>query len=383
MKKTLLATTALAVSGFVAGQASAVSVELYGQVNKAMMFVDDGTSTDFTVVDNDVSSTRFGLKGTQALDNGLTASMLLEGEIQTNASNNATQDLTGNTGTVWDGSAGASFAARHARVGLAGDWGAVFVGTQSLATDSVAEQDMVGVQDLMYSDPAVIGGGYKIRTKTQGNALSATLTDGAIAAGSTSVADMASNYDGERDDAVRYDSPIFNGFQGRASVAQGGNVDMAVYYDGKISDVALKGAVGYTMFNNQAYVAGTTHPNELESQLAGSITASLDNGLAGTVAYGQRSINDKATGVEDPSFWYAKVGYSWDAFEVAADYGTYEDQVAAIATDHELNTFGFGGQYNLGEGVSLAAMYRNFDADVTGVATESIGVYAMSMRVKF
>ncbi|MDD9912390.1 MAG: porin [Alphaproteobacteria bacterium] len=383
MKKTLLATTALAVSGFVAGEALAVDVELYGQVNKALMMVDDGSNTDFSVVDNDVSSTRFGMKGSQALDNGLTASVLFEGEVQDNASNSVTQNLTANQSTAASDPAAAAFSSRHARVGLAGDWGAVFVGRQSTASDSVSEQDMVGVGDLMYSGPADIGGGYKIRTSTAGNALSATLTDSAIVSGSTSVGTMADNYDGNsRANAIRYDSPIFNGFQGRASIAQGGDMDIAGYYNGKVQNVALKAALGYVMFNDAA-ANGPSAPNKLVSQLSGSLTAALDNGFAGTVAYGNRSLDNKTTGTDDPSFFYAKVGYSWDAFEIAADYGNYNDQVTSVTTDHELGTFGFGGQYNLGNGVSVAGMYRNYDADVTGITTEDIGVYAMSLRVKF
>ena len=76
MKKALFATSALAVAGFVAADASAVDVEMYGQVNKLFAVSDDGQNTETTVWDNDNSSTRFGMKGSQALDNGLTASVL-------------------------------------------------------------------------------------------------------------------------------------------------------------------------------------------------------------------------------------------------------------------------------------------------------------------
>ena len=382
MKKMLLATTALAVSG-VAGQALAVDVELYGQVNKALAFTDDSSATDFSVVDNDVSSTRFGLKGSQALEGGLTASVLLETEIQDNPSNSVTQNTTTNQSSAAQDPAAASFATRHARVGLAGDFGAVFIGRQSTATDSVTEQDLAGVGDLMYS--ASLGdlmGGYKVRTTTANQFVSTTLTS-AAAGSATTIGALAGNMDGNgRANAIRYDSPIFNGFQARGSVVQGGDVDIAGYYSGKYDALTVKAAVGYVMYNDLA----TTTSNILESQLSGSVTVGHENGLAGTLALGKQSLENKGTGIDAPSFMYGKVGYSWDAFEVAVDYGTYEDALT-VAKSHEIKTLGLGGQYNLGNGVSVAASYRTAEVDVantgTAVNTEDLSQYTMSLRVKF
>src|SRR5690606_30182107 len=45
-----------------------VTVDLYGQVNRGLLIVDDGYRTSFSNVDNDGSSTRFGLKAKAPLD---------------------------------------------------------------------------------------------------------------------------------------------------------------------------------------------------------------------------------------------------------------------------------------------------------------------------
>jgi predicted porin len=376
MKKTLLATTALAF--VVAAQgASAVDVELYGQVNKGVFAFDDGQNTDFVVVDNDLSSTRFGFKGAQALDNGLTASVLFEGEMSSNPSDEFTQNVTVTGQSSTPASNSPSFAERQARVGLSGDFGGLYIGQQSTAIDGALTQDLAGARDVMSADLKKIGGGAVLRT----GAGAVADVNGATA-GNGNVGGFLSSVGTNRDDSVRYDSPIFAGFQARVSVAQGGNSDAAVYYDGAIADFKVKGALGVYMDNDN--VGGTNGvANRLDKEYVASGSVAHSSGLAGTLAYTTATRAKETAGSEDPTSWYAKVGYAWDAFEVAADYGTAEHYQNATANNSELTSMGVGAQYNLGNGVSVAGLYRNFDADVTGVSTDAVDLYGVNMRVKF
>lgn len=368
MKKLLATTAIIAAAGFVAFDAAAVDVELYGQVNKGVMFFDDGQNTEFNVVDNDRASTRFGMKGEQALDNGLTASVLFEVEMQSNASDVLTQN-SGITVSATPTSAGGTFAERHARVGLAGDFGAVFVGQTSTATDGVAEQDLAGASDVMNSDIEDIGGGLFFRTSA-----------GALT--TVSINNATNNFDGNgRADVLRYDSPMFNGFQVRTSVAQGGDMDLGLFYKGKMDALDVKAALGYVANNDSASSTGLL---QVEDQLSGSISVKHDNGVAATFAYGQQDLKNKATGQDDPSYYYVKLGYAWDAFEVAADYSKNSDINTAVAAGSpEVTHFGLGAQYNLGNGVSTSAYYKTFDYDVTGTNTDEINLYGVNLRVKF
>ncbi len=371
MKKTLLTTTAL-IAGLTAN-AFAVDVEVYGQVNKLLMAVDDGRDTDVSVGDNDYSSTRFGVKGSQVLDNGLTASVLLEAELQDNASDTVTQVGNSSSGTTATtdaddyGVSGGSFESRHARVGIAGDFGALFLGQTSTASDSTTEQDLAGTKDVLGSDVEDIGGGYVFRN-TAGTGSQA------------SVATFTNNMDGNgRASVIRYDSPIFNGFQARASVAQGGDMDLALYYRGTYDAFEVAAAIGYLANNdNVGDVA-----ESMESQLSGSVSVKHDSGLGATFAYGQQDLEEDTAANEDPEFFYAKVGYTWDAFEVAADYGKFNDNLTTDTTDHDVKAIGFGAQYNMGNGVSVSALYRTFDLDYTGTATEEVDIFALGARVKF
>ena len=372
MKKALLATSAIIAAGAIAANAHAVDVDMYGQVNKGVMMFDDGKTTEFNIVDNDVSSTRFGLRGSQALDHGLTASVLFEGEMQSNASD-AVNQTTYNNGA-------STFTERHARVGLAGSWGAVFVGHTSSATDGITEIDLAPVQDVLGSGADRIGGALKFRNS------SGTLS-------SIAVNNVVDNFDGiahndgtatnantgDRLNVIRFDSAIYNGVQGRIAAATGGDIDAAVVYNGKMDAFEVAGGVGYVAYNNTT--SATT--NQLDHQISGSVSVKHDSGVSATAAYGQRSLDNKAAGVSDPDFYYVKLGYAWDQFGIAADYSKNENIDVSNATDDKTTVYGLGGQYDLGHGVSLAAYYRNIDLSRSGTATDAIDMYGLNMRVKF
>lgn len=377
MKKSLLL-AGTAIVALNAATAAAVDVDMYGQVNKSVLVYDDGRDTEVNFVDNDKSSTRFGLRGSQALSNGLTASVLLEVEVQDGLggeSNTITQNTTpGQSSTPVNAFAGGSFLTeRHTRVGLAGNWGAIFLGRTSTATDGITEIDIAGADDVLGSGVDRFGGALQFRNNT-----------GALTG--VRVRDVFDNLDGigsrshadDRTQTIRYDSPIFNGFQARAAVAQGGDMDVALLYSGKIDAFEVRGGVGYVAFNSQP----TTANNDLTHQWAGSVSVKHDSGIGATFGYGQQGLERKTAGVDDPSFYYVKLGYTWDAFEVAADYAHHSDMLIGAA-DHDATAWGIGAQYNMGNGVSLAGMWRMLDLDQTGANYDNIHMYAMNLRVKF
>jgi predicted porin len=382
MNKTLLATSALVL---VAATASAVDVEMYGQVNKGLFGYNDGQDTNVAIVDNAYSSTRMGVKGAQALDNGLTASVLFEGELVDNGSASYTQSAAANTGnaqTVGSNGSAGTFTSRQARVGLSGNFGGVYLGQQSVATDGVLAADLAGAQDVLGQDFAEIGGGLKFRNKTTH----------AFLAGNTSVNDLTNNnssytFGDERANSLRYDSPIYAGFQGRASVQQGGDLDLAAFYDGAVAGFKVAAAAG-TQYNNDSTQTASTVA--IESITGASVSVAHESGLAATVAYQTESLSNKPSTGDEADSLYGKVGYSWDAFEVAADYGTSENfgTTNASKTDkyRSLDAMGLAAQYNLGSGVSVAGLYRTFSAETgatTKIKSDAIDLYGVNLRVKF
>ncbi len=371
MRKLAFLSTSLLAGAIATPVAHAVDVKMYGQVNKAVVAFDDGRNTDVVVSDNDLSSTRFGLKGEQKLDNGLTASVLLEMEMQGNPSNAFTQNNTpGQSSTPLSsnasGTVGADvgFTERHASVGLSGDFGGVVLGQTATATDGVITQDLTGAQDVMNSDYHKMGGGINLRT-TAGGLSGITINS------------MMFNGGTKRTDAIRYDSPVFAGLQGKLSAAQGGDIEASALYNGTFGDFKVKGAAGIE-FNNDA---ATNAANAVDKRYIASASVLHTSGLGATVAYTTDDVRN--AGSKDPEQWYAKVGYAWDKFEVAADYGVANHYGNTVLKDNELTAMGLAAQYNLGNGVSIAGLYRNFDADRTGADLESVDLFAANLRVKF
>ncbi len=367
MKKSiLLATSAIIASGAVAVNAQAVDVELYGQVNKGVMGYQVGDNSEIAVVDNDVSSTRFGLRGEQQLDHGLTASVLMETELQGNASDNTY------TGTAPTSGAAANFQERHARVGLAGQWGALFIGRTSSATDGITEIDLGAVSDIMNSATDRIGGGLALGG---GNTVS-ELTDNIDGIGFDGGTGADAN-ETDRADLVRYDSPIVNGLQARVAYATGGDMDASLLYNTKHDALEIAAGIGYVHYTD-------TNANGAESAVSGSVSVAHDNGVSVTAALGKRYF-DNTTTANDPKFGYVKVGYQMGNTGVAVDYARHEDSlVTAGAAGTTVNAYGIGVQQDLGHGVSAAAYWRKLDTAVSGGAVSAdADVYGVNMRVKF
>jgi predicted porin len=354
MKKAFLATTAL----LAAGNAFAADVTAYGQVNKLIMGVDNGTETNTAIVDNDASSTRFGFKAKQQLDNGLVISGLLELQSESNSSSGVNMEDDGTNEE--DDASGIS--ERHSRIGVGSKYGTFLIGKTSEATDGVAEIDLGGVSDIMYSDVSIAGAGVKFVQKS-GAALTTTKT----------VGNVYSNFDGGRENLVRYDSPIFNGVSSSASITSGGDIALAAKYQGKVADrIKVKAGLGYEKVETST---------DINDQIMGSISAKCDvSGLAATFAMGQRF--HEASNRKDGEFMYTKLSYmpNGSNFEYAVDYGSSEN---VSGNNEELDAYGIGAQYNIAKGVSTSVMYRMLEADKLSEETDEIQVMTAGLKVKF
>lgn len=346
----MLATGALLAAGFSATDAQAVDVEMYGQVNKGVLHVDAGDNgSETSIVDNDGSSTRFGVKGEQMLDNGLTASVLLEFQSESNSS----ASVDGNDNDT-DAKEGTAFTEREARVGLAGNFGAILLGKTSGVTQGIAEIDLAGAADVMNSDITDYAGAVTLDT-------------------GVTFAQASNNFDGSRHNAVVYMTPVVNGFQAGVHMTEVGNVAGALRYSGKIDAYQIKAGIAYETVEEADSVSTA------EDRTVGSVSVKHDSGLAATFAYGVQS--DDAANRDDATNTYVKVGYTMDALELAADYTLSED---VAQNGDELTSYGLAAQYNLGKGVSVAGLYRTVELDRDGSTTEEdVDMFMANLRVKF
>lgn len=125
MKKHLIA--AAVVSAF-AAPAMAQNVQVYGILDTAIQYYDNGTDSYARIADSNLATSRLGFRGTEDLGGGLKAEFMLEAKI--NPSTGSTDATAAGAGTSAQSNqyTTTSMFNREAWVGLSGSFGAIRVG---------------------------------------------------------------------------------------------------------------------------------------------------------------------------------------------------------------------------------------------------------------
>lgn len=261
-----------------------IKVAISGQVNRAVNVADDGHSTKAYFVDNDVSNSRFRIEGTGEVDDQLTVGTVLEFGVGPNNSYDVSQE---------NESAGDFFDERkveayvdHKRLGR------VWLGKGPAATDDTAEYDLSLVAGpIMYAGVADPVGGLRFRS---GKTLS-----------STSVGDAFFDFDGERQNRIRYDTPVLGpGVQLSASAGENQRYDLALNWGGDFGNWT---GVELGPFLTLGAL-GLSEPNQhgVDYRLDGSYSIlHQPTGLSLTLSAGMDQAED-----DNPFNLYGKLG--WD-----------------------------------------------------------------------
>jgi predicted porin len=338
-------------------QADGLEVKLSGQVNRALMNVNDGQKSNAFFVDNSISSTRFRISATAPMTTGIRAGAVFETEFQSNPSG----DVNFDTPDI-----AAAFNERHMDVFFEGGWGKVSLGQGDGAANGGTEVDLSGTSVAHWSGMHSIGGAFEFKTS------------GGAGTG-IAITDVVNNQDFEsRYDRLRYDSPKFGGFSVAGSWGtkdSGRDVrELALWYTGDLGALGrLAGAVGWS--NQQADVA---IPGAVEDEtIGGSVSWLHGSGLNVTLSTSQRDA--RVTG-EKGKMMYAKVGYKFGKHAVALDWGKGEDQGAVGA---EGDMIGVGYVWNPVRWAELYAAAKRHSLDVAGVDADDINVVMVGTRIRF
>ena len=346
----------LAPSAPACAQAQGLEVKLSGQVNRAVMNVDDGTKSNAFFVDNDNSGTRFRIAATAPLMPGLTVGGVFEPEFQSNASNEVSFE---------EPDVDPELLERHMDVFFQGGWGKISLGQGDGAANGGTEVDLSGTAVAHWSGASLIGGAFGFRDPT-----------GALTA--ATIGNTFSNQDFEsRYDRVRYDTPSFGGFRAAASLGtkDGGRDarELALWYSGDMGGLGrLAAALGWS--NQQADVSVPT--NVEDEVIGGSVSWLHGSGLNLTFAHSQR----EASADRDRTFTYAKVGYKFGKHAVSLDWGLGEDQRVA---GEESDMIGVGYVWAPVAWAELYAAMKRHSLDLTGVDADDINIIMVGTRVKF
>jgi predicted porin len=368
-----------------------VKLEIYGQVNQAVMAWDDGFERNAYMVTNDASRSRFGFKGGAKINDDLSANFRIEVGVRSSNSKRVTQnDDQGLTNSV-------SLDLRHAWWNLKSKkYGTIQVGQTPIASEDITEINLAETGAVgKYSDVEDSGLGMFLRSSAGG--LSAVQWYRLL----KHTGDQGG--EGDRRNAILYVTPEFAGFTASASVGSDDGWDAALRYSGEFHNFKIEAGFAYgenttTTSDDSAYFGCVDTANGGHcNQAGGSISVMHEpTGLYGNFAAGWYEDEDVAanaffTGVQadnDGTFWASEAGIKKKWHELGAttifgqyylnDGGTNSRQV--VAAGDAINPAGFGAariyssevqMFGLGiaqdisaASMKLYALYRHYETDV-------------------
>lgn len=378
-----------------------VALSLSGQINRALLYGDDGHDSKLRQVDNNNSSSRFRIVGEAKPFDEVVAGMNLEVEVRPNSSANQTltQNLPQPASAVTPTIRQAEVFAGHP------EYGEVRLGFGSTASYLTAEIDISGTAVASYEIVSDYNGGFAFRQKdaarVPGGPGAAFVLSPANAYG-PAVASVFNSFDGlNRDDRIRYDTPLFGGFQFSTSLLDGGAFDVAGRYARQFDDFQIAGGVGLGFATARgraqptaygyagvpagvqgASLAGTNSaPNapvtadssfNRSTQFDGSVSALMTQGpLSGfnlTFAGGIRDphYHDPLGQRLSPNLFFVKLGYQhrfvpWGLTAFSVDYAENDE---LIFHNDKARAYGIAAVQNIdpfGMEVFLAGRYETLD----------------------
>jgi hypothetical protein len=340
-----------------------VQLQLYGEIDRAVMYADDGNQDKVFHVDNSNSETKIGLTGEVAATPCLTVGGNLEYVWQSNPSNAVSME---------EESIAGEFGAELVELYLAGDLGKLSLGKGEMASDVSGEHDLSGTDVVGNVGFADIGGGLTFFDSTNNAYSAAGFTADAVFNGGLSSEGLG------KANRVRYDTPSFGGFTLSGAIGEEEISDVALEYAGVFSGGELEAEVAW--FN----------ADEGWSQISGSASVLFSTGLNFTIAASSKDVDDMPANGDDPTFIYGKIGYIADQLcpvgstAISVDYGMYNN---AAALDIGQEAVGFGVQLVqelAAWSTDLYAGYRLLSLeDDTAIEYEDISIITAGARFSF
>jgi predicted porin len=340
-----------------------VSLTVYGQVNKALLFFDNGEDSDAFIVDNDFSTSRFGFQGTASISPGWTAGYNMEFDLF--------GDSNSNNVSVGDDEGGEDdLRIRKNELWVEGErLGRVTLGQGSSAADGITE--------------IVLGNSLSNASVAYGESITVV--------GADALGVFADNLDGVRVDRIRYDTPSIYGFVLSASWGEDDYYDVTLRFKKEFNSVRIAAGIGYSKTEEDE--PSSDNNGDFEN-ISGSISVMhIPSGIYGAFAAGQQEFND-GEGAE-PSFLYAQIGIEkrflpYGATTIYGEYGQYDEFADAnsdvVVIGSEATRWGFGITQSIDNAamdIYAQAQFWEFEADNIVGDDNDLTLFMVGSRIKF
>ncbi len=358
-----------------------VQVKLYGEIDRGVMYADDGNQDKVFHVDNSNSESRVGLNGEVAATDCLTVGSSLELKWQANPSHAVSMDEESIAGEFSEELVELYFDFKNA--------GKFSIGFGGMASDGSSEVDLSGTDLIGNAGVGDVGGGLFFYDTAVGHYHD---SEGV----GTTVSDVFKRHCCElfnritadglgKRNRFRYDTPEFAGFSVAVAAGELKSYDIALNYSGEFKGGQLEAMAAWMD-------PGDSHDDDCGdyTQINASASVLFDFGLNLTAGYGQRQVDTLPANGEDPEFIYGKIGYKFDQLfsvgstAVSFDYGVYEN-----ADDQTIDEEGTATGVQLVQELAdysteLYAGYRVFSLkDNTSADYEDITVVMAGVHLSF
>ena len=345
---------------------TAPTLQIYGQINRAILFWNDSFDHRVSSVDNSTSSSRLGFIGESTLKPGLTAGYRLEVGLGVFASENMWNKT--DTTAAHLSSESSDPRLRQAYWFVSDErFGRVSLGHQSPATDDIT---IINLGSQMNDAAVHYNNAFNIRLDHP--ALGAIFSD-------LKWGQIAHNVDALRGNFIRYDTPALLGFILSASFGDKDTWDVALRYRSEWQGLHFAGGIGFM-----------DDPEDRYRDLKGS--ASLLHAATGLYLSGAAGVreNERSSIIDRPPayFYYLQGGVSkkWLPYgntTVYGDFGVYRNYSVGEMLSVDPNTgqlvvwgtlaqtevvrWGFGAEQSFDEaGVLLYAQAHRYEPNIIG-----------------
>jgi len=360
-RKMLLSTAAIGLTSVAVSSAYAGEVEKKfawsGQVNRAIVAVDDGQET--TTMHTDPSN--IGQSRARMVASAKSDSMTIGAYVELAMSAGA-----GGTSTAVGGS---SFKMRHSAVNISNSMGKIVMGNTAHAGESFTGVRMDGVGDAIGHS-----GGSASSMKFFN-----TTTKTATATGVTAAAAHGGAMSAGRTNGISYYTPNFNGFKVQVSHEMHKSGAINVQYGGDFGGMKVKAGAG---FANQG-------DDETERREQYGVGVKLKSGLSVGVSYRTRELESLANTANNgnPEQLFALVGMDLpnvsDLGKTAVAFAFRDSQDQALSGD-DFKGYGLLFQQSLSDyGTSIYGGFENLTYDTTLNNFDDIQAISLGMKVKF
>lgn len=346
----------------------AAKVTMSGHFNKAFFWADNGSASRATVVDNDVSQSRFRINADLPINEALTARGHMEAGFNSNTMGSVGIVDTNSTLTSSNDTAGGSSNDASVRKTYLGfmhkQFGTLVLGKDGEATDGAFLQVANPASDIVDSG-TILGGGVQLQTS---NAADNTFS-------TNKVSTFVTGFDGTNVDGLHYDSPKMGGFQVKYSFTGDQASKVGAFFGGKFGGFGVEAGVGYE------HLAGAS--TSLDSILMASAGVTHDSGFSIGVGWGEEDA--KASGGVEGETIYVVVGYSADLISAGSTSFAvqYLESDDAVAKGDSTEVITIGVEQGLASGLKGYAGLQFSEADQTGTNYEDVTVFMTGAKLLF